>query len=108
MHRYLSPRVGPLRKLRAELSISGYARSALLRYLEEALAEGYAQLIVHGLSRALRAYRFPIEAGYITVSEAVAEGAALGTITLGGATFHVAVSAGAIPRARDAAEEGRR
>ena len=44
---------------RAQLGMSGYARSALLRYLEEALAEGYAQLKVNGLVDILRAYRFP-------------------------------------------------
>lgn len=63
VHRYLSPRVGPLRRLRAELRISAYSRSALLRYLEETLAEAYAQLRVRGLSQALGAFRFPIEGG---------------------------------------------
>jgi hypothetical protein len=44
VHRYFFPRTGPLRRIRAEVRMSGYARSALLRYLEEALAEGYGQL----------------------------------------------------------------
>lgn len=60
VHRYFSPRVGPFRKLRAEIRISAYGRSALLRYLEEALAEGYGQLRVHGLGNALGAIKFPI------------------------------------------------
>jgi hypothetical protein len=43
----LSPRFGPPGHLRAQLNISVYMRSALLRYLEEALAEGYAQFNVY-------------------------------------------------------------
>ena len=97
VHRYLSPRTGPFRQIRAELSMSAYSRSALLRYLEEALAEGYAQLRVHGLARALAQYRFPLNGGYVTVSELAAEGVAIGTITLGGVMFNVTISVGPIP-----------
>jgi hypothetical protein len=78
--------------------MSGYSRSQLLRYLEEALAEGYGQLRVHGLEKALGAYRFPVDLGYVTVSQMVAEGQAIGTITLGGTLFYVSVSQGPIPR----------
>jgi hypothetical protein len=39
-HRFFSPRTGLFRQFRAELNMAGYTRSALLRYLEEALAEG--------------------------------------------------------------------
>jgi hypothetical protein len=98
VHRYFSPRTGPLRKIRAELRMSGYSRSQLLRYLEEALAEGYGQLRVHGLEKALGAYRFPVDLGYVTVSQMAAEGQAIGTITLGGTLFYVSVSQGPIPR----------
>jgi hypothetical protein len=92
VHRYFSPRIGPLRRLRAELNISAYSRSALLRYLEEALAEGHAQLRVHGLQKALGAYRFPLENGYVTVAQLIGEGQAIGTIMLGGVMFHVSIS----------------
>jgi hypothetical protein len=97
VHRYFSPRVGPLRKLRAEVSMSAYSRSALLRYLEEALAEGYGQLRVHGLVKALGAIRFPLQGGYMTVSQLASEGLAIGTITLGGLLFNVSISFGPIP-----------
>ena len=97
VHRYFTPRVGPLRRLRAEVKMSAYARSAILRYLEEALAEGYAQLRVNGLAAGLRAWRFPLRFGYVTVSQVAAEGRAVGTIVLGGTTFHVSISLGAIP-----------
>lgn len=97
VHRFFSPRTGPLLKLRAEVRMSAYSRSALLRYLEEALAEGYGQLRVHGLEKALGAYRFPINLGYVTVAQMAAEGQAIGTITLGGVLFYVSVSRGPIP-----------
>ena len=76
--------------------MSAYSRSALLRYLEEALAEGYGQLRVHGLEQALGAYRFPINGGYVTVAQLASEGQAIGTITLGGVLFYVSVSQGPI------------
>lgn len=97
VHRYFSPRIGPFRKLRAELNMSAYSRSALLRYLEEALAEGYAQLRVHGLANALGAIKFPLQGGYVTVSQLATEGLAIGTITLGGTMFQVTLSLGPIP-----------
>lgn len=97
VHRYFTPRVGPLRRLRAELKMSAYARSAILRYLEEALAEGYAQLRVNGLAAGLRAWKFPLRFGYVTISQVAAEGRSVGTIVLGGTTFHVSISLGAIP-----------
>jgi hypothetical protein len=98
VHRYFCPRTGPLRKIRAEIRMSAYSRSAFLRYLEEALAEGYGQLRVHGLAEALGAYRFPLTNGYVTVSQLAGEGAAIGTITLGGVLFYVSISQGAIPQ----------
>jgi hypothetical protein len=97
VHRYFSPRIGPFRKLRAEINMSAYSRSALLRYLEEALAEGYGQLQVHGLANALGAVKFPLQGGYVTVSQIATEGLAIGTITLGGTLFHVSMSLGQIP-----------
>jgi hypothetical protein len=96
VHRYFSPRTGPLRRIRAELSMSAYSRSALMRYLEEALAEGYAQLRINGLASAVEALRFPLTGGYVTVSTIGMEGAAIGTITLGGTLLYVSVSAGPI------------
>jgi hypothetical protein len=86
-----------LRKVRAEVKLSLYARSALLRYLEEALAEGYGQLKVHGLMQAAKAYRFPILGAYVTLG---AEGHAIGAVTIGGVLLHVSVSQGNMPEAR--------
>jgi hypothetical protein len=96
VHRFFSPRIGPFRQLRAELNMSAYLRSAILRYLEEALAEGYAQLRIYGLANALGAIKFPLQAGYVSVSQLAAEGRAIGTIALGGTIFQVSISPGMI------------
>lgn len=98
VHRYFSPRTGPFRQIRAELNMSAYDRSALLRYLEEALAEGYMELKMNGLAAAMKAYKFPVARGYVTVSEMMGEGQSIGTITLGGALFYVSISTGPLPR----------
>ncbi|HEY6530571.1 MAG TPA: hypothetical protein VIZ65_17920 [Cellvibrionaceae bacterium] len=97
VHRYFSPKTGPFRQFRAELSMSAYARSALMRYLEETLAEGYAQLRVNGLISAIKALRFPLQGGYMTVSELATEGQAVGTITLGGTLLFVSINVGPMP-----------
>ena len=94
VHRWLTPRFGPLRELRVRLRASGYWRSALLRYLEEALAEGYAQLRVCGLGEVVSAIRFPIQGGYVTVSQLASEGVAIGNILVGGQFFQVYVTEG--------------
>lgn len=97
VHRFLSPRTGPLRMLRAELRISGYERLMFLRYLEEALAEGYAMLRTRGLAEGLAAYRFPITHGYATVSQLYSEGSMVGAIMLGGSRLYVSITSGWIP-----------
>jgi hypothetical protein len=91
VHRILSPRFGPLRTLRAQVRMSAYKRSALMQYVEEALAESYAQLRVYGLQNILVGIRFPLGGGYITVSQLATEGVAIGNIVIGGAQFTVRV-----------------
>ncbi|MCA0241791.1 MAG: hypothetical protein LCI02_13105 [Proteobacteria bacterium] len=66
----------------------------MLRYLEEALAEGYGQLRVNGLLASFSGLRFPIVGGYMTVAELAGEGMAIGTITLGGTLFYVCIVQG--------------
>jgi hypothetical protein len=96
VHRYFSPKIGPLLKLRAEVRISGYQRLAFLKYLEEALAQGYAMFRMHGLEDAFAAYRFPIDHGYVTVSKLASEGTMVGTIMLAGTKFYVSMTSGNI------------
>jgi hypothetical protein len=102
-HRYFMPKTGPLRGLRAQLRANAYWRSALLRYLEEGLAEGYGQLRVKGLADALQAYKFPISGPnpYVTISQLVVEGEALGAIMLGGILFRVSMADGSQPTRPD-------
>lgn len=74
------------------MNASAYRRSALLRYLEEALAEGYAQLRVRGLAHAWKGVTFPVGPpgqGYVTVAQMVSEGTAIGSILVGGHLFRV-------------------
>ena len=91
VHSVLSPRLGPFRRLRAQLRISAYWRSALLRALEEAMAETYAQLKVNGLENVIVGMRFPIDGGYVTVSQLANEGSAIGSIVVGGQQLTVSV-----------------
>jgi hypothetical protein len=92
VHSVLSPKFKLFARLRANLRASGYVRSALLRYLEEALAEGYGQLKVKGFGAAIKAISFPVGNGYVTLSQLAAEGTAFGSITLGGHLFRVYLS----------------
>lgn len=89
VHSVLSPRFGPLRQMRAQLRASAYTRSYLFMYIEEAMAESYAQLRVYGLQNILVGIRFPIQGGYITISQIASEGIAIGNITIGGLRFTV-------------------
>lgn len=91
VHRFLSPRLGLFRTFRAQLRMSGYLRSALLQYLEESLAETYAQFRVNGIgfTELLNGISFPIENGYITIGNLFTEGIAIGNIFIGGDLFLV-------------------
>ena len=93
VHRALSPRFRLFQELRADLSMHGYNRSALLRYLEEALAETYAQLRVNGFRGTLDGIRFPLRSSHyqITLTRLAMEGTGvlMGTIVVGGAGYTV-------------------
>ena len=90
VHSFFSPKFKPLRNLRAKAGQAGYDRSALLQYLEEALAETRAQMKVNGLSGLPEGIRFPIANGYVTLSQVVTE-AAIGTVVFGGVVYGVYV-----------------
>jgi hypothetical protein len=94
VHRILSPRFGPLRELRAQMRASGYWRSSLLRYLEEAMAESYGQWRAYGLGAMFKGISFPIRGGYVTVSQLATEGVAIGNVLAAGVVFHVVVVQG--------------
>jgi hypothetical protein len=93
VHSFLSPRLDVLRTFRANLRMSAYQNSHLLRYIEEALAETYAQLRVNGLRGLPDGLIFPVANGYVTVSRVIGE-AFIGTIVIGSITVgvHLVVS----------------
>ena len=94
-HSYFSPKFRYFRQFRARLKASAYWRSALLRYLEEALVEGFGRFKEYGLLPALRAVTFPIGPapyGYVTASQLATEGIALGTIVVSGLSLRVFLS----------------
>lgn len=97
VHRFFSPRAAALRQLRAELAWKMYERSAFLRYLEEALAEGWGQLRANGLLSSLKAIYFPLTNGYVNLSQIAVEGNLIGTIMLAGRRIFVYISTGQIP-----------
>jgi hypothetical protein len=99
VHSFLSPRLRPFRTFRARLAMSAYSRSAVMRYLEEALAESFAQLRVNGLSAVMTGIRFPVATGYMTLQALACEGAEIGTIVLGTQRFSVQFVPGPPPPA---------
>ena len=86
VHSALSPKFALLRTMRAELGMATYNNSALFRYIEEALAESYAQVKVNGVNALPVGLKFPIENGYVEIRDVVTEGA-LGTVVVGGLTY---------------------
>ena len=76
VHRFFSPFQGIFAKVRAQLNIAGYGNSQLLRFTEEAIAEGYST----GSLR--KGIMHPLVNGYqITASGLAAESTALAGMT---------------------------
>jgi len=69
--------------------MSAYSRSAIMRYLEDMLAETFAQLRVNGVQGLLTGIRFPVANGYMTLQQLLCEGAEIGKITVGTQLFSV-------------------
>jgi hypothetical protein len=91
VHSWLSPKqMNGLREFRADVGMAAYNKSALCRYIEEALAESYAQVKVNGLRSLPEGLEFPITNGYCTFS-AVAKEGAIGTIPYAGVVYGVHV-----------------
>jgi hypothetical protein len=100
MHQFLTPKLQALRSLRVDARSSGYQNSQLLLYLEEALAESYAQLRVNGVKGLPAGIKFPISSGMynLTVSGILKEAAIagtvfVGTVTVGGIALYVYLDA---------------
>lgn len=74
VHHFFTPR-GPLQGIRADFSMWAYNNSHLLRYMEEAIAESYAQLRTGG--SLLTGLKFPIENGYVDLWRVLLEAGGL-------------------------------
>ena len=75
VHSALSPKLIFLRNVRADLAMTAYQRSQFLRYLEEALAETYAQVSVRGIRGLPDGITFPLKGdGYALTIKGVTYG----------------------------------
>ena len=63
VHAFLTPKLQAFREYRIKRGMTAYDKSELLRYLEEALAESYAQLRVNGIKGLPAAIKFPVASG---------------------------------------------
>lgn len=89
VHAFLSPRaMNGLREFRADVGMAAYKNSQLCRYLEEALAETYAQAPVNGVRAIPAGLAFPVRDGYVTLDRVVKEGA-IGTVVYAGVLYCV-------------------
>src|SRR5262245_64264204 len=67
------------------MNAAGYRRSVSMKYTEEALAQGYAEMRGGGLATGvLKGIAFPVRFGYVTVAEMGVEAGAIATIIVGG------------------------
>jgi hypothetical protein len=90
VHAWLSPKaLNGLRDFRADLGFSAYKHIQLCRYLEEALAETYAQVKFNGLRAIPEGLRFPLANNYELQLSVVAAQGAIGTILYGGVVYAV-------------------
>ena len=95
VHQFIAPKFYIFREFRAFMRQSGYLRSYLLRYLEEALAETIGQMRARGMSMGyiIEGFNFPIvNTEYqITYSLLRAEvaGIVLGPVVVGGLVYNV-------------------
>jgi hypothetical protein len=95
VHQFMTPKMYFLRNIRIYAKQSGYVRSYILRYLEEAIAETFGLLRAYGMSaqNIIRGLKFPIEnTGYQITYAALgneATGILLGPVIAGGMVYNV-------------------
>lgn len=96
VHAFLTPKLYPLRNLRVRLNWNGYAKSYLLRYLEEAIAETVAQVGTHRFRNAVVGIKFPVKEGYVTLAEMGLEvkGILLGPVNSSGMIYRAYLTLG--------------
>lgn len=94
VHRILKPKLYLLRQVRMYAIRSAYKRSYILRYLEEAFAEGLSTAKHVGISKEefLRVKNFPFDRRYEITKEDLrteGKGILLGPVVVGGATYNL-------------------
>lgn len=89
VHSFLTPKLYPLRNLRITLNWNGYAKSYLLRYLEEAIAETVAQVGTYGFKNVVVGIKFPVKEQYVTLAAMGLEvkGIFLGPVNVSGMSY---------------------
>jgi len=101
IHSFLTPKLYALRAFRVQFRANSYAKSELLRYLEEALSETFAQACVDGASGIIRGITFPVRLGYVRLSSmapgkpsmaAELRGILLGPVIVGGMIYNASYS----------------
>jgi hypothetical protein len=104
VHRILSPKLRMFQETRATYAENMYWNHALLRYIEEALAETYAQVRGYGLSSkaVYDGMRFPLESKYggegyvylhVVKKQALQAAGVVATtvIVIGGVSYHLSI-----------------
>ncbi|WP_458022134.1 hypothetical protein [Kosakonia sp. BK9b] len=95
VHQFIAPKFYLFREFRAFMRQSGYLRSYLLRYLEEALAETIGQMRARGMSMeySIQGLKFPIINTEYQITynllRAEAAGIFLGPVVVGGLVYNV-------------------
>ncbi len=91
VHSVLTPKLQVLRGVRLVPRYNSYIKSGIFRYLEEALAETIAQVIVNGLREVVTGLSFPVKNGYVTLAQigTEAKGLLLGSVSTGGISYLV-------------------
>lgn len=95
VHQFIAPKFYLFRELRAFMRQSGYLRSYLLRYLEEALAETIGQMRARGMSTEylIQGLKFPIVNTEYQITYSLlrseAGGILLGPVVVGGIVYNV-------------------
>jgi hypothetical protein len=67
VHRALTPKLDVLRHVRVQGRAASYTRSSFAMYLEEALAESFAQVSAQGIRHLVTGIVFPVRNGYVSL-----------------------------------------
>jgi hypothetical protein len=83
--------VRPVARTARRVRVERYNRTAIMKYIEEVLAETYSLCEREGYSwkNIRREIRFPVANAYVTTTQLATEGKAVGTVVVGSMMFMV-------------------